>query len=257
MLSRCREINESSLVLGMESIPEIFCWTKMGSEAGQSLDKILHRKELERLAGDNTFAWGIGNSLGNAVEMVKQLSSLEDVDVLFTPMKSAPKLSDVFPSQIFLWLNYQTRAGQTFSLPEHMLVTSRGGVSKRTHYALLCKSETKLVHDKIHGSFDSSDVRNFASLNPVGASQVTSVVRYSGSNSGEKAYSVALKATLYGEGFVKLVEPVVLNKDLLSLYEDLCGSKTKEEWLVGIKKLKVAAIKAQTSFSMQSSLSFA
>jgi 4-aminobutyrate aminotransferase-like enzyme len=45
-------------------VPDIFCWTKMGTEAGQTLGTILRRKELERQAGSGIFAWGIGNSLG-------------------------------------------------------------------------------------------------------------------------------------------------------------------------------------------------
>ena len=30
------------------NLPDVFCWTKMGTEAGQSLENIIARKEAER-----------------------------------------------------------------------------------------------------------------------------------------------------------------------------------------------------------------
>jgi hypothetical protein len=40
---------------------ELICWTRMQSEAGQQLDAIMSRKELERRAGGGIFFWGVGN----------------------------------------------------------------------------------------------------------------------------------------------------------------------------------------------------
>jgi hypothetical protein len=242
----------------LDAIPDIFCWTKMGTEAGQSLAAILHRKELERSAGGGTFAWGIGNSLGEAPNLARQMSPSGDVDVLFTPMKSAPKAVDVAPTQLLLWVYYQGRSGSRATLPEHMLVTSRGGADKRTHYALLCQSDGPLEERHDFGAFDSSGVRNLVSMNPVGSSQVTSVVRYSGPRANaESAYRVAFKARLYAEGFVKLVEPVPLGAELKALYEKVCAARTKDAWCAGVRKLKGAALALRRDQEYQEELLFA
>lgn len=86
----------------MNSIPDVFCWTKMGTEAGQSLTTIRQRKELERRAGGGVFAWGIGNSLGTAIYDAQRLSPTGYIEVLFTEMLGKPKLIDAKPSQMLL-----------------------------------------------------------------------------------------------------------------------------------------------------------
>lgn len=230
----------------------------MGTEAGQPLAAILHRKELERSAGGGTFAWGIGNSLGGSAELAKRLSPSGQVDVLFTPMKSAPKAIDVAPSQLLLWMYYQLPSGSVASLPEHMLVTSRGGADKRTHYALLCQSDAPLEDRYDYGTFDPSGVRNLASMNPVGASQVTSVVRYSGATMpAERAYRVAIRARLYAEGFVKLTTPIIMNKELTELYDLVCSVRTEEAWRSGVRELKMAALALNEENGQQQQLLFA
>lgn len=218
-------------------IPDIFCWTKMGAEAGQGLHDILHRKELERAAGNGSFAWGIGNSLGNSARFARQQSPNGEVDVLFTPMKSTPKLVDTTPSQLFLWLYYESTSGSIDMLPEHILITSRGHEGKRSHYALLCHSSEKIAENDL-GGFDASCVRNLVSMNPVGASQVTSVVRYKTMDIEKKPYRVSFKAKLQGEGFVKLIEPVMMNQTLLRMYEEACNSNTPSDWYDAVSELK-------------------
>jgi hypothetical protein len=258
-LAPAREKRRDNVIArSLDSIPDIFCWTKMGTEAGQSLAAILHRKELERSAGGGTFAWGIGNSLGDGAELARRMSPSGDVDVLFTPMKSAPKVIDVAPSQLLLWIFYQSRSGGLVALPEHMLVTSRGSADKRTHYALLCQSDSPLEERHDCGAFDSSDVRNLASMNPVGASQVTSVVRYDGATTpAEKPYRVAFRAKLHAEGFVKLAAPVVMNKELTALYEKVCCAGTDTAWRSGVRKLKMAALALKEDNGQQKEMLFA
>lgn len=241
-----------------DAIPGIFCWTKMGTEAGQPLAAILRRKELERCAGGGIFAWGIGNSLGEAPTRARQMSPSGDVEVLFTPMKSAPKAADVSPAQLLLWIHYQNRSGSQAALPEHMLVTSRGGVDKRTHYALLCQSDDPIEERHDAGAFDSAGVRNLVSMNPVGASQVTSVVRYSGSRASTgNAYRIAFKARLYAEGFVKLIDPIPLDAELKALYEKVCAARTKDAWFAGVRSLKSAALELRRNQELQKELTFA
>lgn len=240
---------------GPAAIPEIFCWTKMGTEAGQPLATILHRKELERSAGGGTFAWGIGNSLGEAADLARQMSPSGDLDVLFTPMKSAPKAADVAPSQLLLWVYYLTRTGRLAALPEHMVVTSRGGPDKRMHYALLCQSDDPLEEGHDFGAFSASGVRNLASMNPVGASQVTSVVRYQGDTTpAERAYRVAFKAKLYAQGFVRLVEPIPMTGELMALYEQTCRTGNEEAWRSGARRLRNAALVLKCGHDQQEML---
>jgi hypothetical protein len=54
----------------MRELPEAFCWTKYGAEAGEAASSILRRKELERLATGGIFLWGIGNAIGPSLEQL-------------------------------------------------------------------------------------------------------------------------------------------------------------------------------------------
>jgi hypothetical protein len=233
-----------------ERIPPVFCWSKMGTEAGQSLDAILHRKELERRAGGGVFAWGIGNSLGVSVKLAQEEVQNRGVDVLFTPMKSAAKRIDVAPSQVLLWLSYLAEDGEQTPLPSHMVVTSRGNLAqtggKRSHYALICNGQHDITAPTARAVIDSNRARNFASLNPLGASQVTAVVRYQFGygNLPEKSYPVTFRAKLHGAGFVRLASPVVVDGELAALYHHLCKSTTAEEWAEGASCLRQRAEEA-------------
>jgi hypothetical protein len=215
------------------TVPNIFCWTKMGTEAGQTLDSIIRRKELERLAGNGVFAWGIGSSLGNSVDLARQMSPDGKVDVLFTPMKSAPKQVDVAPSQTFLWLSYIESDGRIASLPDHLLITSRGSESKRTHYALLCYSDHSIEDDMLEDYIYATSARNLASSNRIGPSQVTSMVRYGADVDAmnDAPYRVAFRAALHQQGFLKLLNPVCLEGDLAKQYRQACAAVTATEWL--------------------------
>lgn len=234
-----------------ELIPPVFCWTKMGTEAGQPLESILRRKELERRAGGGLFAWGIGNSLGVAAKLAQQEMRCNEVDVLFTQMRSAAKHIDVAPSTILLWLNCLNEEGRLVRLPSHMVVTSRGNLAqagrKRAHYALICNSSHDITFAATGGVIDANRARNFASLNPLGASQVTAVVRYQSSREPlpEKSYPVTFRAKLHGAGFVRLASPVVLDGKLAILYRQLCNSVSADEWAEGALQLRQKAGEAK------------
>lgn len=230
-----------------EYIPPVFCWTKMGTEAGQPLETILRRKELERRAGGGLFAWGIGNSLGVNTKLAQQEMKRNEVDVLFTPMRSAAKHIDIKPSQVLVWLDCLNENGEPTRLPSHMVVTSRGNLAqaggKRSHYALICNGHHDITIAANGGRIDANRARNFASLNPLGASQVTAVVRYqsSGDELPEKSYPVTFRAELHGAGFVRLASPVVLDGKLAALYQQLCKSVTADEWAEGAAHLRQKA----------------
>lgn len=227
------------------AIPPVFCWTKVGSEAGQPLADIIRRKELERQSGNGVFAWGIGNSVGPAIKYAKCVERIAALHTLFTSMKVAPKAMDAAPSSVLLWLGYHTEDGQIERLPDHMLVTSRGhygaGADKRSHYALICRSHHPLASQGGRlGAIDHRAVRNLVSSNPVGASQVTSVVRYRRGASDEATYPVLFRATLTEGAFVRLAVPVLLTGTLYELYRVVCASSSQGEWREHIKSLQRA-----------------
>ncbi len=237
-----------------DSLPPVFCWTKMGAEAGQGLSAILRRKELERLSGDGLFAWGIGNSVGPAVRRARELG-YDDLDVLFTPMKSAPKSIDVAPSALVLWTAYEDEYGRAVSLPAHILVTSRGNTTgrdglKRMHYALLCRSTRSLLASCDRQAVYSSAVRNLVSQAPTGASQVTAVVRTCASHESSRPYPVQFRAKLSAPGFVRLLHPILMTADLLKLYRHTLDATEPGQWRKRVQALRMAT-KPATAISIE------
>src|SRR5262245_58116077 len=81
-----------------KSLPEVFCWTKFGTEAGERVWSIFRRKEIERRRNDGIFLWGIGHSIRPS--LVDLLAVTRSPEVLFSPMKSAPSKQDAAPSAL-------------------------------------------------------------------------------------------------------------------------------------------------------------
>lgn len=189
-------------------LPECFCWTRFGTEAGQGIGQILRRKDEERLANKGIFLWGIGNSVGAAIdELVLRCGTPE---VLFSPIKSSVRPADSAPEAVVAWTRAETIHGQEFLLPTHSLVTSRQSTSspKLTHYALVCFSETPLRLAGPPLTLSFAAIRNLVSGNPVGASQVTAVVRASADPAKQGViYEVPLRAKLAPPYFIRLREP--------------------------------------------------
>ena len=229
----------------------------MGSEAGQDLDTIIRRKEMERTTGRGIFAWGIGNSIGPAVEYARTAIGDANLQVLFTAMRSAPKSIDVAPSSIAVWLSYQTKRGDVLPLPDHVLVTSRAhqgeGFEKQNHYALICSADVPLDAQHESMAVCPDGVRNLVSFNPVGASQVTAVVRRVEGHVDERAYPVLFRAKLAEQCFVKLASRVVLSGDLLSIYNEACAAKDPDTWRKVVVALKNLA-RSRPSPSRQADL---
>ncbi len=82
-------------------LPEVFCWTRFGTEAGQPIDEILDRKEQERAANSGMFFWGIGNSIGPSLREL--LRCTPSPEVLFSPTRSTPRREDVAPPAVVAW----------------------------------------------------------------------------------------------------------------------------------------------------------
>lgn len=192
------------------ALPECFCWTRFGTEAGLKISKILVLKEEERVRNGRTFLWGIGNAIGPSINALA--SRTEDPQVLFSPMKSAPKRIDITPTAIADWTYGEDLHGNPFEMPKYSCVTSRFDPTapKKTHYGLVCASEGPLMIRENAEQILISEVENLRTGSPVAASQVTAVVRRVQARPGrETAYSVAFRAELVRPYFIRLRNPVV------------------------------------------------
>lgn len=188
-------------------LPELFCWTKYGTEAGEDIEVILARKEAERQASGGTFFWGIGNAIGPSVEAL--IAQSINPEVVFTPMRSRPATRDVAPAQVAAWHGGVGLDGQPFELPTYARVTSRLSPARRHHYALVCRADDPLGAARAQGpSFAATHVENLRSGSRVGASQVTSVVRRIACALGllPSNYRVSFTADLVAPYFVRLTD---------------------------------------------------
>ena len=245
--------------MSTSKLPEVFCWSKMGTESGESLEQILIRKEMERLANGGEFAWGVGNSLGLSITMLMQ--SKKEPKVIFTKMKSKPKILDERPSSIYMWLTYLDQDGQERELPEYTLLTSRGysgaDLKKRTHYALLCSSLNPLeISSNI--SLNSSRLCNYLTGKPLGYSQVTSVVkRVKDSSEKDIYYNAGFSARLENEGQVKLVSAVKVTKNEIIPVVEAAKSGRLYEWKKEIKFFKEKKRDPSITFDLRPQIDFA
>jgi hypothetical protein len=193
-------------------IPEMFCWTKYGTEAGEDASAILRRKESERQGNRGLFLWGIGNAIGPSVHHL--LGQITEPKVVFTPMLSRPSTKDVAPSRVAIWHSGVGLDGCDFEMPEHSVVTSRLSESGRAHYALVCRSDRVLTAGggSRPASFAASHVMNLRSGSRVGASQVTSVVRRVACALGQvrSGYHVAFVVDLVAPYLVRLTNHTVI-----------------------------------------------
>lgn len=185
----------------------------MGTEAGESLESILDRKERERQATGGVFLWGIGNSVGAALEALAGRSS--EPEVLFSCTKTHARLVDAAPDRKVVWTGAVTTSGRRYHPPKGTRVM--GGVvdARRLppRYALVCSSDLPLEPSD-HGSLQMAELRNLLTGRRVGASQVTAVVERVEDDPETQGgpYVVRLRARLVAPYFVRLVEPIVVSE---------------------------------------------
>jgi hypothetical protein len=192
------------------ALPIAFCWTRFGPEAGESFSDILDRKNAERQAGSGVFYWGIGSAVGPALEALVQ--GVDEPEVLFSPIASAPRRVDVSPGHVVRWSAGEGLSGDPMVLPEHATVTSRWDPERPSaaRYALVCRSDEPLRLDN-HGELRFGSLRNLRSGAPIGASQVTAVVRQDQTRADcGRAYRVALRASLVRPYVLRLSEPELI-----------------------------------------------
>jgi hypothetical protein len=183
----------------------------MQAESGQDIQGIIARKELERQAGDGLFFWGIGSAPSRSIKTFAARN--EDIDVVFSLMKSRPNVRDVAPANTLVWQTYFDLDDVERPLPPHVLVTSRmeiGSGTKRVHYALMCWTDKELRFGD-HGAFDPSAYRNIGDAGgPVGSSQVTALIIRTRPESPVSDYRINFRAKLTGTYWVKLGRPCLI-----------------------------------------------
>ncbi len=184
-----------------------FIISRMGVEAGESLDNIVARKEAERKAGSGIFWWGIGTSLGRSgFDAAK--SSTEGLPVLFARTVSPPRRVDVAPAEVFLWTHWENLEGRG-KIPPHVIITSHGDAGKGRHYALACRSNEPLA---LGGSrrFDPSRSRT-VNGKVMGGSQNTALLTGDPRGHETGKYSIEFEARLVVPFCPKLVAGRLLN----------------------------------------------
>jgi hypothetical protein len=241
----------------MNAPPATFCWTKVGQEAGEDVVTIRRRKEWERQLGRGRFFWGIGQSLGaNALFATGMGTTLP---VLFSPMTSRAKAIDSTPSGIVLWNSWADAEGRVYPLPDYCLITSRShlpsGRTKLRHYALVCASDQAL-DERLDCWISPQRLRNVRTNRPLGASQVTAVVRLAESSIlGEEArkYPVIFSADLRPPYFVRLAEPTPMVNSDMEQIRDVCSSGDVTSWRALVielrSRIRSGAGSAQQMFS--------
>jgi len=220
---------------------EYVCWTRMQAEAGQPLEAIVARKELERQVGGGVFLWGVGNAPAAIVSVLARAKL--PVRTIFSVMKSRPKPVDTSPTRVVVWRRYIDVHGIERALPPHALVASRGdsaGGAKRVHYALMCRSNEPLVLNR-GDSFDPGAFRN-ASANgaPVGASQVTALLRRVQDIDGPSGYEANLTAWLTDSYWVRLADPIEIGPEKRVLMERL-ATITPCQWQATVSAILEAS----------------
>ncbi len=195
-----------------------FIWTKMQTESGVNLPAIIALKEMERIAGEGEFWWGVGSAPSRSAMREAIDKSNGTLPILFSIMLSRPQKKDVAPGDVYSWTAWEDDNRISHPLPEHVLAVSRGRDEKKSHNALVCRSSVPIAIGN-HGPFDPSRCQN-RSGRSVGASQVTALLQ--GDIDGDHSpgiYHFGFRATLIEPWVVKLVKPRKLLQTEMNLLE--------------------------------------
>lgn len=224
-----------------KQLPPTFCWTKMGTESGEDLSRIILRKEWERRLGEGYFLWGIGQSLGTNAHVAA--AGGRPFAAVFSPMPSKPKAIDVTPVDVVLWNSWIDTSGHVQPLPRHSFVTSRAtlpsGRRKECHYALVCRSTVELgVASTLRVS--PRALRNLSTGKALGASQVTAVVAHSPQESDldARSYPVSFVAELEAPFYVRLANPTLLKRRDIDRAAEMVKAGDIEGWATLVSSLR-------------------
>jgi hypothetical protein len=222
----------------ISDIPAGFVWTKIQADAGQRIDLILRRKELERQSG-STFWWGIGQSPKG--ERIKHLGPRPAV--FFSLMRSAAHKRDSHPEDVLLWEQYIIAATRkAVPLPPHAVVISRAhdknGSLKSSYAALVCENSDGIPRSA-GGALDIGMLRNLGGR-PIGSSQITAVAEPIPEGKGASVpYPITARATLVAPFAVRLAAPRLLSPLERHLLDEVSREgKTVEDWMAVAQQLR-------------------
>jgi hypothetical protein len=186
----------------MLAIPTAFIWTKIGPDSSQSVDPILRRKELERLAGDGVFWRGVGeisapNSVREAWRIAHTRTVLATETRLATKTRQNPTVNNRRISNdnpIFTWSHFD-HEGRIKRIPSHVVVTSD---KPNSYYALVCSTETTALSHFEGTPLWASTYEHLTTKKPITPQhrQNTFPVRHVSSSKIGKPYYVAFRARL-------------------------------------------------------------
>ena len=147
--------------------------------------------------------------------------------VVFSPIKTAPRLKDMAPPAVVIWTEAEALDGSTFKIPASSFVTSRYDLEmpRPYHFALVCYSSRPLIPLKREYRIGFNQLRNLRTGRPVGTSQVTAVVQRAGSLAKDSLmYDVAILAELVYPYFVRLKRARKLEHSTFSARAQSTGS---------------------------------
>jgi hypothetical protein len=225
-------------------LPKVFVWTKIQADAGQQLNSIINRKDLEGKAG-GTFWWGIGESKAKKIRLLTALDPRPAV--FFSQMVTPPHARDSNPDAVLLWQAYKMPSGAIVSLPPHAVIISRAhdkkGNQKSRHYALVCENRSGYRSSR-GGELDTRTLRNYGDGGKcVGSSQVTAVVERKGCNGEGRLYPITARGTLVAPYAVQLAAPRLLSPDEKRLLDDVSrAGKTSKDWMVVARQLRRSSV---------------
>lgn len=232
-----------------KGIPSKFVWTRMNTDAGEPLENIVRRKNLEREAGKggfaDTFWWGVGERKGPAVSI--HLADCEP-EVLFSRALGDAVPRDTDPEERFFyttWRAYDRRkrdyGGKPLPVPENVIVQSG---KRRDYFALVCRSQRSL---ELSGSAQlyRGEMRNLNNDGTEGktlerSQQTTCVVKYSqGAGATGRPYRVNLRADLVFPRFVKLGGRKQLSGSQCRLLDELGNEgKTVDDYRDVVREIR-------------------
>ena len=223
---------------GWSSLPEAFCWTKFGAEAGELPLSIFQRKEIERRRNGGVFLWGIGQSIGPSLAELLRVTSAPEV--LFSPLRTSAAARDASPTQVVLWCDAIGYDGRRFKLPEHSLVTSRKDPARprSRHYALVCEARSPILEPEGKGLCLALEaLRNLRSGTSLGASQVTAIVRRMRTAAPSRVeYPIVARARLVYPYLVRLTRAIPVPESCRLDRAELAAFESAMELLLRLRK---------------------
>ncbi len=222
----------------ISDIPAGFVWTKIEADGGQSVDRILRRKELERQSG-GTFWWGIGRApKGEKIKLLDPLFA-----VILSKMLSDADERDSNPPDVLLWEHYIIAGtAKTVPLPPHAVVISRAhdknGNLKLSYDALVCENSDG-IPASAGGTLDLRTLRNLGGR-PIDSRQITAVVERTPDIEGaSRPYPITARARLVAPFAVRLAAPRPLSPGERRLLDEVSREgKTVEEWMAVAQQLR-------------------